>query len=342
MPPGTLRLKPGLPAAVAIRGITTFAYFGTDASVSLTLASLHGTGLVLAGLPLTAAALTWTAGAWVQERAVRRVGPRAFVRTGRLIIAAGIGGMIVVAHFAVPVVVAFVAWGVAGFGMGMSYAPVSLVVLAERRGRRRHGERVAAVVRRARRRARTGVSGAIWRRARRGMGGVGRARCSRSSCAPPSQSARRWPQYDSPRTSPSTLPECRRRGPTLRPTTRAIAVGGAFGTPRATNSRSRCTTPSNGIPWATFSTNKPARSRSGCSTTIVGAHTSRHGRPFVAVGFLGAFTTFSTLAIETVLLVKNHHAGVGNCTVEQRRARSRSRFARHGGVTRRHRAGSRT
>ena len=131
MPPGTLRLAPGLPAAIALRGLATFAFFGTDAYVTLTLTSLRGTGLVLAGLPLTAAALTWTAGSWVQERAVLRVGPRAFVRTGCLIIALGIGGMIVVAHFSVPIGVAFVAWAVAGFGMGISYSPVSLVVLAE-------------------------------------------------------------------------------------------------------------------------------------------------------------------------------------------------------------------
>ena len=39
--------------------------------------------------------------------------------------------MIVVAHFSVPIGVAFVAWAVAGFGMGISYSPVSLVVLAE-------------------------------------------------------------------------------------------------------------------------------------------------------------------------------------------------------------------
>jgi MFS family permease len=131
MPPGTLRLSAGLPAAIALRGLATFAFFGTDAYVTLTLTSLRGAGLVLAGLPLTAAALTWTAGSWVQERAVLRVGPRAFVRTGCLIIACGVGGMIVVAQFAVPIGFAFVAWAVAGFGMGISYSPVSLVVLAE-------------------------------------------------------------------------------------------------------------------------------------------------------------------------------------------------------------------
>jgi CrcB protein len=35
-----------------------------------------------------------------------------------------------------------------------------------------------------------------------------------------------------------------------------------------------------------------------------------HLRPFVATGFLGAFTTFSTLAVETDLLVRDGRAGI--------------------------------
>ena len=131
MPPGTLRLASGLPSAVALRGIATFAFFGTDAYVSLTLTSVHGTSTSVAGIPLTAAALTWTAGAWIQERMVMRVGPRTFVRIGLLVIASGIGLMIVVARADVPVAVAVIAWAIGGLGMGLSYAPVSLVVLSE-------------------------------------------------------------------------------------------------------------------------------------------------------------------------------------------------------------------
>jgi MFS family permease len=131
MPAGTARLRSGLPAAVGLRGVLTFAFFGTDAFVSLTLESEHHVSATVAGLALTAAALTWTAGAWVQERRVTRVGPQKFVRIGALIIVAGIAGMIVVAQTDVPVAVAVLAWGVAGLGMGLSYAPLSLVVLSE-------------------------------------------------------------------------------------------------------------------------------------------------------------------------------------------------------------------
>jgi fluoride exporter len=33
--------------------------------------------------------------------------------------------------------------------------------------------------------------------------------------------------------------------------------------------------------------------------------------PFLGIGAIGAFTTFSTLAVETVLLVRAHHEGIG-------------------------------
>jgi CrcB protein len=36
---------------------------------------------------------------------------------------------------------------------------------------------------------------------------------------------------------------------------------------------------------------------------------TRYARPFLATGFLGAYTTYSTFAVETDLLVKDGHAG---------------------------------
>lgn len=130
VPAGTLRFAKGLPAAVATRGILTFAFFGVDAYVSLALTSLRGTSTTLAGVALTAATLSWTAGAWVQERRVRTVGPRALVRLGFLVIAVGIVGMICTVQLAVPIIVPIAAWGVAGFGMGVAYSPLSLTVLS--------------------------------------------------------------------------------------------------------------------------------------------------------------------------------------------------------------------
>src|SRR5262249_52423776 len=114
MPAGALRFAPGMPTAVVLRGIVTFAFFGTDAYVTLTLTSLRGASATLAGIALTGATLTWTGGAWIQERRVTVVGPRAFVRIGTLVITCGIAGMIVVAQLAVPIAIAILAWAVGG------------------------------------------------------------------------------------------------------------------------------------------------------------------------------------------------------------------------------------
>ena len=129
VPRGTVRLASGLPAAVAVRGLTTFAFFGTDAYVSFTVTTVRNASIVLGGAALTAATLTWTAGSWIQERRVRQIGPRVFVRVGLALIAAGIGLMILVVRGEVPAATALLAWGVAGLGMGIAYSPISLVVL---------------------------------------------------------------------------------------------------------------------------------------------------------------------------------------------------------------------
>jgi MFS family permease len=128
VPEGTVRLHPGLPAAVAARGILTFAFFGTDAYVSLAVTDAHDADTWVAGLALTGATLAWTAGAWVQQRLVVQHGPRWLVRRGMAILAVGIAAMIV-ALGSVPVGVTVLAWTIGGLGMGLSYAPISVTVL---------------------------------------------------------------------------------------------------------------------------------------------------------------------------------------------------------------------
>ena len=130
-PPGTLRAVPGLPAAVLLRGILTFAFFCASAFVSLALVEWRGLTLATAGIALTAATLSWTGGAWVQARQYTRVGARRLVTLGFLTVAAGILGFMAVLAPTVPVLVGIVMWGLAGLGMGISYSPLTLTVLAD-------------------------------------------------------------------------------------------------------------------------------------------------------------------------------------------------------------------
>ena len=128
VPEGTARLRPGLPAAIGARGLLTFAFFGTDAFVSLAFSEVRGQPTWVAGLALTAATITWTSGAWVQQRLVHTRGPRWLVQRGFVILAVGIAGMLL-ALTTIPIPIAIVLWSLGGLGVGLSYAPIAVTVL---------------------------------------------------------------------------------------------------------------------------------------------------------------------------------------------------------------------
>ena len=129
LPPGTLRVKAGLPAAIATMGLVSLAFFGGEAFLPLTLVSIRGQNTIIAGIALTAATLTWTAGSWVQAHLAPRQGRRVLGITGLLLIALGLAGITSVLMPGIPVIVAIIAWGVSGLGMGLAYSTLTLVVL---------------------------------------------------------------------------------------------------------------------------------------------------------------------------------------------------------------------
>jgi MFS family permease len=129
LPAGALTGRPGLPATVLSRGLLTFAFFGADAYVTLSITAVRHRSPVVAGIAVTGATLAWTAGAWAQARLSDTWEGRRLVRTGLVIILAGIGGMVLVLQPGVPVAAGLAAWTVAGLGMGLAYAPISLMML---------------------------------------------------------------------------------------------------------------------------------------------------------------------------------------------------------------------
>ena len=133
VPPGTLTARPGLPATILTRGLLTFAFFGADTYVTLAITAVRHRSPVVAGIAVTGATLGWTAGAWVQARLSETWQGRRFVRTGLVIILVGIAGMALVLWPAVPVAEGLAAWTIAGLGMGLAYAPLSLMMLRKAR-----------------------------------------------------------------------------------------------------------------------------------------------------------------------------------------------------------------
>jgi len=131
LPVGTLRATRGLPAAVLVRGILTFAFFGAEAYLPLALVTVRGTSATEAGLALTAATLSWTLGAWIQASRNETWGGRKLVALGFVLVTVSIVAVSAVLLPGVPIVVAAAAWAIGGFGMGLAYSSLSLLVLRD-------------------------------------------------------------------------------------------------------------------------------------------------------------------------------------------------------------------
>ncbi|HRW37085.1 MAG: MFS transporter [Acidimicrobiales bacterium] len=132
LPPGSLRFAAGVPAAVSVRGVLTFAFFCADAYVPLAVVDGRGGAAWIGGAALTASALAWASGSWLQARLIDVRGPRWLDQVGF--------ASLVVASLALlamvrggPLGLAVVAWAIGGFGIGLAYAPLSVTVLGAAR-----------------------------------------------------------------------------------------------------------------------------------------------------------------------------------------------------------------
>ena len=128
-PPRYLSARPGLTATILSRSLLTCCFFAGDAYVPYAIVTVRHASTGVAALALTASTLTWTAGSWVQARNIARLGPRRLVRPGECLVAVGLGIMCLVLLPAVPPELAVLAWAVAGTGMGLAYAPLSVTTL---------------------------------------------------------------------------------------------------------------------------------------------------------------------------------------------------------------------
>jgi fluoride exporter len=104
-------------------------------------------------------------------------------------------------------------------------------------------------------------------------------------------------------------PRRHRRGRARLDVVAAIAAGGGLGGPARYEVAQLIAVAKNGFPWATFWTNISGSFMLGFILVLVIERfpPTRYLRPFFATGFLGAYTTFSTFAVETDLLIKAGH-----------------------------------
>jgi predicted MFS family arabinose efflux permease len=126
-PTGALRLARGLPSVVVMRGILTCAFFGTEAYLPLTLTRVHHGSPRIVGIPLTLAALGWSAGSWWQSRHPRQA--VSMLRAGFALVAVGLALLTVMTLPSVSIWIAVPIWTVAGTGMGAAMPTISVLLL---------------------------------------------------------------------------------------------------------------------------------------------------------------------------------------------------------------------
>jgi MFS family permease len=134
LPAGTLRVRRGLPASIAVRGALAVAYLGSDAFLPLGLVRLRGLTLTQAGLVISAGSVSWSLGAMLQGRRDRRdegAGRPRRALAGAAILGLGLALTApVLLDDAIPPALAVVGWVVGGLGMGIAYASIGALALA--------------------------------------------------------------------------------------------------------------------------------------------------------------------------------------------------------------------
>ena len=130
LPTGSLRIRAGLPAVIATRGIISGAFISAEVLIPLVLNRERGLSPGTAGLALTAAAVAWSAGSWWQGREAVSTPRWRIGLYGMLFVATGIASSALVAFSVVPVYAALLTWALSGLGMGMVMPTLTLLTLA--------------------------------------------------------------------------------------------------------------------------------------------------------------------------------------------------------------------
>ncbi|MFI1801737.1 MFS transporter [Streptomyces sp. NPDC020379] len=123
-PEGTLSIRPGIGAGIGIRFLLCAVYFGSEAFLPLGLQELRDVSASMAGLGLSAGAITWVLGSAYQAKldGKDKRGRTGSVTLGFVILLVGVVIMALsILVEAIPAMVAVAGWAIGGIGMGIAF-----------------------------------------------------------------------------------------------------------------------------------------------------------------------------------------------------------------------------
>ncbi|MDK8099956.1 MAG: MFS transporter [Winkia neuii] len=129
LPEGILRARPSIPAWVGARGMFNGAFITLEVFIPLILQNVRGYSTGISGLALALGSGTWAAGSFLGGRPFAAPYLRKLPVGGSVVLAVGIALSATAAFPGVPIIIFLAGWAVAGIGMGMAYAPLSVLVL---------------------------------------------------------------------------------------------------------------------------------------------------------------------------------------------------------------------
>jgi MFS family permease len=132
LPAGTVRVRRGVAAPIAIRGLLAGSFFAVESLVPLSMTVQHGYSATAAGLPLACSGLTWAAGSWWQGRtghADEQEHRVRLVRAGFSFVVLSALAVAVTAQPSVPGWLIYPAWSLAGVGAGLTMTSSSVLLL---------------------------------------------------------------------------------------------------------------------------------------------------------------------------------------------------------------------
>ncbi|MFJ2621666.1 MFS transporter [Glutamicibacter sp. NPDC087344] len=121
LPKGTFSARRGLPATMSTRTLTAGAFFGVEVYLPYLLREDYQLSPDRAGLVLTASALSWTVGSWLQGKLGEKLSNSRSIFLGSLASTIAIATALFTALYHPPVAVLICGWALGGFGMGLIY-----------------------------------------------------------------------------------------------------------------------------------------------------------------------------------------------------------------------------